>query len=269
MESIIVPTKKLIQILKLKESSIDLSNINFWQPVITLPLAAFISEDGRKFIKPISEKCLGYLKYFNFPNGYTKFETLSSKYIPIYKFSASKKDGKSLIDKSGIIENLIEICTKKIGSPVGAVNALSLAIEEIIDNIEEHSESQYGWINAQYYPSKEYLDICILDRGITFLGNYQKNGISISDDQEALKNALEGLSTKPGTTRGSGLRTFTHIIKEGFEGEMIIVGGRAIAYASRQKGPVVQKLSVDWDGTIVAIRIPRRSRPIDYTLYIE
>lgn len=270
MESLLTPTRNLIKILKNQERIVDLSEVKFSQPIITLPLAAFISEEGLKFTEPADDKCLGYLKHFNFPEGLTEFKELSTQYIPIYKFSASKKDQKSLIDKSGIIGNLIKICTKKIGSPHGAINALSLAIEEIIDNIEEHSGATYGWINAQYYPTKEYLDICVLDRGITIYGNYEKHGISINDDLEALKNALEGLSTKQvDTVRGSGLRTFTNITRKGFGGEMVIISGQAIAHADAKKTPVVQKTSIDWQGTIVAIRIPRRSRTIDYTLYIE
>lgn len=270
MESILVQAKKLIQILKAREDIIDLSEIKFAQPIITLPLAALVSEKGLKFTKPADDKCLGYLKYFNFPNGFSEFSKLSSKYIPIYKFTASKKDEKSLIDKSEIIENLIKICAQKIGSPKGVINALSIAIEEIIDNIEEHSGAKYGWINAQYYPTKEYLDVCILDLGITLLNNYKKHGMGISDDSEALKNALEGLSTKQlETVRGSGLRTFTNMIRDGFGGEMVIVSGQAIAYANNKEAPLVQKLSIDWPGTIVAIRIPQRSKSIDYTLYIE
>lgn len=270
MESILGPTKNLIGILKNERKIIDLSDVNFWQPIITLPLASLISEEKHEYIKPKKEKCVGYLDYFNFPEGNTRFETLSSKYIPIYKFSASKNDAKTLLDKSEIIDNLMKICVQKIGSPKGAINALSLAVEEIIDNIEDHSEAKYGWINAQYYPTKGYLDMCILDRGITLLGNYQKNGISISNDSEALKNALEGLSTKLlEKLRGSGLRTFTSMIREAFKGEMIMISGSAIAYANKTNNPVVRRISVNWPGTIVAIRIPERLEPVDYAKYIE
>lgn len=269
MESILVPAKKLVQILTTQEKVIDLSSVKFSQPIITLSLASLISEEKLEFTKPSDNKCLSYLKYFNFPDGLTEFKKLSSGYIPIYKFTVTKKDEKSLVDKSEIIENIIKICTHKIGSPQGAINALSLAVDEIIDNIEEHSGAKYAWINAQYYPTKGYLDMCILDRGVTILGNYEKHGISINDDSEALKKALEGLSTQPETIRGSGLRTFTRLIRGGFGGEMVIISGKAIASADKKKTPLVQKLSIDWQGTIVAIRIPKRLKSIDYTSYIE
>jgi anti-sigma regulatory factor (Ser/Thr protein kinase) len=268
MESLLISTKKLIEILK-NHDTIDLSNLNFLQPIITLPLASLISEEKRSYKEPRKDDCRGYLDYFNFPDGYTKFKTLSPKYIPIYKFPVSKNN-MDLIDKSGIIENLLRICVEKIGSPMGAVDTLGIVMEEIIDNIEEHSQAKYGWINAQYYPTKEYLDICILDRGLTLLKNYQNNGISISDDAEALKNALQGLSTKQTENmRGSGLRTFTRMVREALGGEMIIISGTAIAYANKDQVPDIQSLSVNWPGTIVAFRIPKRSEPVDYTKYID
>ena len=163
--------------LKSAVDIVDLSDAKFMHPIELLPVSALISEGSKKYIKPKDEVCKSYLNYFNFPSGLTKPKLPSSKYIPIYKFSASKKDDKSLRDKSTILESLIAICLSKLGSPEGSVSALNLAIDEIISNIEDHSEAEFGWINAQFYPAKEYLDVCMLDSGITIAGKYKKVGI--------------------------------------------------------------------------------------------
>lgn len=268
MESILRPTKKLIEALRKPDEKIDLSLVDFSFPIMILPLSALISENSLEYTLPKNKNCADYLKYFNFPEGFSEFIS-SSKYIPIYKFSASKADEKSITDKSNILKNLIGICLEKLGSPNGSVNALNISVDEIISNIEDHSEAEYGWINAQYYPSKEYLDICIVDRGITINGKYQKVGKNFGDDREALKCALLGESAKPEKIRGSGLPTFTSMITQGFKGEMVIISGNAIVYANEKSDPVVQKLSVRWDGTIVALRIPKNSKSIDYTLHID
>lgn len=268
METILGPTKNLIKLLKYTNDIVDLSNAKFMHPVELLPIAALISENSKNYIKPKNENCSSYLNYFNFPNGLTKPNQPSSKYIPIYKFSASGKDDKSLRDKSVILESLIAICLSKLGSPEGSVSALNLAIDEIISNIEDHSEAEFGWINARFYPSKKYLDVCMLDRGITIAGKYKKIGIKYND-LEALKNAIEGKSTKPEKTRGSGLRTFVSMINNGFNGEIVIISGNAISYASKAVKPVVEKISVYWKGTIVTFRIPKTHETIDYTKYID
>lgn len=269
METLIEPTKNLIKLLCNIDNVVDLSETKFLHPIELLPIAALISENSVKYIKPDDKDYQSYLNYFNFPNGLTKPSPNLSKYIPIYKFSASKKDDKSLHDKSTILECLISICLSKLGSPAGSVSALNLTIDEIISNIEDHSEAEFGWINAQFYPQKEYLDVCILDRGITMLGKYKKVGITYKDDLEALKNAIEGKSTKPEKTRGSGLRTFVNMINNGFGGEIVIISGNAISYASKTRKPIVQKISIYWKGTIVAFRIPKTLDPIDYVQFID
>ena len=268
METILNSTKNLIKLLNNANDIVDLSDTKFMYPIELLPISALISENSKTYINPKDEVCKSYLNYFNFPNGLTKPKLPSSKYIPIYKFSASKKDDKSLRDKSIILENLIAICLSKLGSPEGSVSALNLAIDEIISNIEDHSEAEFGWINAQFYPAKEYLDVCMLDSGITIAGKYKKVGIEYND-LEALKNAMEGKSTKPEKTRGSGLRTFVSMINNGFDGEIVIISGSAISYASKTSKPVVQKISVYWKGTIVAFRIPKTLSPIDYVQFID
>lgn len=267
METILKPTKDLIKILKTMDGKIDLSSVCFTYPIMILPLAALVSEQSLDCIPPKDQACANYLKYFNFPDGFTEFIS-SQKFIPIYKFSASKNDEKSITDKSNILKNLLGICLRKIGSPSGSANALNISVDEIISNIEDHSDAKYGWINAQYYPNKKYLDICIVDRGITINGKYKKVGKSYENDSEALKCALLGESAKKEKIRGSGLPTFTNMVTQGFKGEMIIISGEAIVYANEKRNPVVQKLSVRWKGTVVAFRIPVNSQPIDYTLYI-
>ena len=268
MESILAPTKDLIRFLKISDNTVDLSSMKFLYPIQILPLAAMISEKNLDFIPPGNSECASYLSHFNFPNGSMEFES-SQKFIPIYKFSAAKASEKSTTDKSNILKNLLDICLSKLGSPEGLVNALTLAVDEIISNIEDHSDAKYGWINAQYYPTKNYLDMCIVDTGITINGKYKKAGMLFENDSEALKKALEGKSSKPETIRGSGLPTFTKMITKGLNGEIVIISGGAIVYADKNNDPLVQKLSVRWDGTIVALRIPKNLATIDYTNFIE
>lgn len=268
MESILRPTKDLIGALRSAEDSVDLSCIDFTYPIMILPIAALVSEKSIDFTLPKNKNCAEYMKYFNFPNGSTEFK-LSSKYIPICKFFATKNDQVALAKKSKILKNLIGICLDKLGSPGGSVNALTLSIYEIISNIEDHSAAKYGWINAQYYPKKKYLDVCIADRGITINGRYKEAGKYLKNDQEALKSALSGESVKPEIIRGSGLPTFIKMITGGFKGEIVIISGDAIAYANKDKSPVIKKLTVRWDGTVVAFRVPKNMKRIDYAQYID
>jgi anti-sigma regulatory factor (Ser/Thr protein kinase) len=85
----------------------------------------------------------------------------------IINFSAERSsDAKEAI--SSIVENII---IRQLNIKSNVANGLKYMIEETLDNITEHSESDRGYIFAQAYPRKGFLDVCIADRGVTLLGS--------------------------------------------------------------------------------------------------
>ena len=102
-------------------------------------------------------------------------------------------------------------------------------IEETLDNITEHSNSDRGFIFAQSYPTKGYLDLCIADRGVSLLGSYQRiQGNEISTDLEAIEAANRGLSSKnlpDAENRGYGIYTSKRMLTEGLGGQYLLLSG--------------------------------------------
>lgn len=231
MKLLTIPAKNLIKNLKNIEDVVDLSALKWMYPLEILPISALISDKKLEYILPKNEECRNYLKYFHFPNGLQIYRR-SDNYIPIYNFTASSKTKSSIEIKSKILDSLISLFVQKIGSPKGALNALSLAIEESISNIEDHSGSEKGWIHAQFYQKKNFLDICILDTGRTFRENYIHHHKAVGSDTEALSRAIKGVSTKIEEIRGSGLPTFVNLARKAFKGEFVIISGKALAYGS-------------------------------------
>lgn len=107
-----------------------------------------------------------------------------------------------------IVENLI---IKQLNIESNVAGGLKYMIGETIDNITEHSDTDRGFIVAQAYPTKGYLDICIADRGITLLGSYRKLQDNETDgDLEAIQAANRGISSKnlpEAENRGYGIYT--------------------------------------------------------------
>ena len=121
-------------------------------------------------------------------------ERFSKKtYIPIIAFPAdSNNDEKEAI--STVVENMI-ISQSHIAPNVA--QGIKYMVAETLDNITEHSESPIGYIFAQAYPQKGYLDICLADQGISLLGSYKKvPNNEIIDDFEAIKAANRRISSK-------------------------------------------------------------------------
>ena len=96
-------------------------------------------------------------------------EYLGKSYIPICRFSRLNKNIDSM---QTIIQGVIE---KQKNLDLKLKTPLSYLISELICNINQHSDSDYGYIYTQYLKRENCLDICIADDGITIYGSYVKS----------------------------------------------------------------------------------------------
>lgn len=260
--------------------SIDFSDTRFISPVFALSLIVYLSRCGKQVsLKNITD----YLERIEFGNGGIKPDTMrqteflaelekyaSKTYIPIINFAAGRNsDAKEAV--SSIVENMI---IQQLSIQSNVANGLKYMIDEILDNITEHSESDRGYIFAQAYPAKGFLDVCIADRGVSLLGSYEKlPDNEISSDIEAIKAANRGLSSKnlpDAENRGFGIKTSKQMLIQGLGGQYLMISGSSL---------YIKTLNLDsfysmphglrWNGTIVALRIPYHSSSFNYINYIE
>ncbi len=194
-------------------------------------------------------------------------------YTPICKFLTHSEERDKIESR---IQHLIEIQSKATGS---AKMPLTYLFSELITNIVEHSQSKYGYIYSQYLKKERCVDICIADEGITIFGSYIRANKFIDDIQSnpaiALQLAVGGHSTKdlPDTeNRGYGISTSIRMLVEGLHGSFFILSGGAF-YRHDATGATTVKLpeSIEWNGTIILLRIPIGNIPqdFDYYKYIE
>ena len=81
-------------------------------------------------------------------------------------------------------------------------------IRELIGNIYEYSGFSNASMMAQIYKQKRFVEITILDDGISIPGCFEKHGNVISSDSDAIISAINGkISTKTeDEPRGFGLQ---------------------------------------------------------------
>ena len=263
-----------------QEVTIDFSDTRFISPVFALSLIVYISRCG----KQISfSNVPDYLELIGLSNGGIKpdemrqteflasLEKYASKtYIPIIDFAAGRKsDAKEVV--SSIAENLI---IRQLNIRPNVANGFKYMIDETLDNITEHSESDRGYIFAQAYPTKGFLDVCIADRGINLLGSYMKlPDNEIATDLEAIKAANRGLSSKnlpDAENRGFGIKTSKQMLIQGLGGQYLMISGSSLYIKTRNLDSFyVMPHGLRWNGTIVALRIPYHSATFNYIDYIE
>lgn len=262
-----------------EEVVIDFSNTRFISPVFILSLLVYTSTCGKNIrILNMTE----YMKTIHMNGGIKPDELRRSEfqaimegyskktYIPVINFPAQRNND----DKEGILTVVENLIIKQLNIKSNVAGGLKYMIGETIDNITEHSDTDRGFIVAQAYPVKGYLDICIADRGITLLGSYKKlQNNEIEGDLEAIQAANRGISSKKlpeAENRGYGIYTSKKMLIEGLNGQYMIMSGSALYMKSRSLDEFfVLPDGLKWSGTIVALRIPYQVAAFNYINYIE
>lgn len=243
----------------------DFSELDFIYPLLILPIASFIQDTDSKFSYSIYDYVNSYLQTIAFPHGVSSVleDQRLKTYIPI---GVLKKE------KPQEYGNLQDVFVEKISNVLspdvrGAKDGIYYPIGEFVDNIFEHSERSEGYVFAQYYQYMEFVDLCIVDRGRGLATAYKEELGDYFRDDEAIKRALEGYSTKK-EGRGYGIKSSKRIICEELNGEFVLISGNAAMYSSKTKDSI-DNYDFYWNGVIVAYRIPKPVKIVNIYPYLE
>jgi len=198
--------KTFKNILPSESLEFELSSLDWICPFLILPISVYISDTKSKFAVNDLSTIKPYLEVIKFPKGVDSISSFEQQiqrhknYIPI---SVLKKDAGIA---RGRLESLFQTMVyKNFGSISGAQNAIYYPISELVTNIFEHSKRNEGFVFGQFYPTKRYLDICVVDRGRGLRKAYQQEkGLQLSDE-DAITEVMKGNSIKPDQERGYGV----------------------------------------------------------------
>lgn len=265
-----------------KEVVWDFTDSTFYHPFFLFPLAIYKSKCGKKVeCTNIPHRTKSYLDYVMFDtmleiNDDDSLQSamewyLNKSYIPICRF---KRTNDNIDSMQTVIQGVIE---KQKTIDRRFKGTLSYLISELVCNIQQHSESEYGYIYTQYLPRDNSLNICIADNGITIFGSFVKNGRYLDkieySEANAIRLANEGFSTKnlpDAENRGYGISSSKKIIVDGLGGDFFMLSGGAFHRHDRNGSSYIDlPKSISWNGTIILIRIPLLIREnFNYMEYI-
>ena len=247
--------------------SFDLSELNWLFPLLVLPISAHIQKTKSEFIFPQDSKVRSYLDIVKFPSGVSSVSKLQElrSYIPI---AVLKRDDDSR-EKERTESCFLEMISKILKPTNAAKNAVYYPITELVTNIFEHSKRSEGYVFAQYYPKKKFLDLCIVDCGRGLACAYKEENNLNFTDAEAIKQVLSGRSTKSDIERGYGVRTSKRVICEGLGGGFILLSGDSALFSSKDKEKIISLPKFYWQGVIIIYRIPQPTKPVNITPYLE
>lgn len=140
----------------------------------------------------------------------------------------------------------------------------------MVTNVYEHSASKWGWVFAQYFPKKNFLDVVILDQGYGLKKAYEKAFKQSFSDEEAIRKALEGNSIKKDKERGYGLRTTKKLVTQSeLNGKFLIISGTKGYFSEKDRDLFFDLETWAWEGTIIIMRLNKVQNLVNYTDYVE
>lgn len=253
----------------------DFEDDLFLHPFFLAPLAIYKDNCKKKIVfDNLNINLKAYLDNVYFEKAYdgTNIKEheleiyLSKSYIPIVKFKCC---GNNIDRIQEILQRIIEEQSrvdKSMKTPISHMTS------ELIDNIGEHSGSNYGYLFCQRV--KKELYIVIADSGRTIYGSYVYSEKYIeeigNDEAKAIKFANDGYSTKDrpeAENRGYGISKSREMVVEGLGGAFFMLSGTAF-FRHNEDGINAVNIPEEyrWDGTIILIRIPLKA-PDDFCFY--
>lgn len=272
-ENLLEVLQGVFDILKLDASLIvpAISGIepSTFSPLARVCIAAYshcTPDESTSIIKVLNSNKLRRGAFIATIEGYA-----NKSYLPIVRFPAQRAYDDNKAETMSTYENA---AIKMFGIPGNVANCVRYVIDEIVDNISEHSGSETGYICISGNIDSETLDVCIADNGKTLLGSYASSiDNEIDSDLEALQAANRGISTKNlpnAENRGYGISTSRNMLVTGLGGTFIMMSGEAIYLNSPNVRQFIQLPSgMCIRGTMVAIRIPYHNDKFNYINYVE
>jgi anti-sigma regulatory factor (Ser/Thr protein kinase) len=245
--------------------TIDFSNCDFLYPDYALIVLCAI-----KFIESEGIEVHGKIKLdkntliYNF---LLKIDFFKNLKIQLPKIKNDIKDN-SFIEiqnyTSGnqlqVLHKIVKLLKEKSKMDDNVFTGLDYCLNEILDNILNHSKEKEGWVVAQYFNKLNQIRLMIVDHGIgiqqALNEKYNFTG------EEALKNCIVSGVTN-GRGQGHGLFATSLFAKEN-KGWLSIISGSNKLDVSESKTSISEIKF--WQGTCVYLRI-NTNIEVDYKLF--
>ncbi|HJH28402.1 MAG TPA: hypothetical protein C5S51_01710 [Methanosarcinaceae archaeon] len=241
----------------LATNNLDISACNFIHPTCLLPLILFKKEHNDMRYVPPPSQVANYMSIIE-----NRHHQQSSSYLPIHRLSFNRSETDDDID---------QLCDHhNNGIEYGDESAFRFMITELIDNIYQHSQFNFAAFMAQRYDTKGFVEITIMDDGMSIPCSFEKHGIDYKNDCDAITAAINGKSTKIDGNRGYGLPDTTNLYVNGCGAEFFLVSRNGALYKNRDDENLYNTEGLYiLNGTLITVRIPCPTNKVQIYNYIS
>lgn len=116
--------------------------------------------------------------------------------------------------------------SKRVECSNGVLEAIEWCLNEVMDNVLQHSEDSVGFIMVQIHPGSQHIAICLADTGIGIFQSLRTSKYHPRTAVDAITLALkEGVTRDPTIGQGNGLWGLLRIVGEN-SGTLTVTSGK-------------------------------------------
>lgn len=236
---------------------LNISTCNFIHPTCLLPLISFKKEHSDMRYVPPPVHVENYISIIE--NGH---HHKSSSYLPIHSLSFNRSETNNDID---------QLCKHhNNGIEYGGESAFRFMITELIDNIYQHSHFNFAAFMAQRYTTKGFVEITIMDDGMSIPCSFESHGTYYNNDCDAITAAIKGKTTKKDEKRGYGLPDTTNLYINGCGAEFLLISRNGAWYKDGKDERLYNTEGLySFNGTLISVRIPCPINRVEIYNYIS
>ncbi len=250
---------------------IDFSNCNFIEPSSLLVLTCALIQMKKLYKytvrQAVCEDLNTYIARMNF------YKLLGIDYHEhFYRHDEIGRFGsmENFCSGSGnhieLCDNACQILKEKFCLPDKLYYGTSWALNELLDNINEHANSQIGGLFC-VQPIGGKVHMCIVDHGIGIPTSLRKNPLySAETDKSCLCLSLDK-EVSDGNGQGNGLYYTRRLVEEN-GGIMIVRSGSSVVRIKNKEMNVTTNDLCNWAGTIITVLL-ETNRDIDINSMFE
>ena len=245
------------------ELIIDFDSCEFIYPdyaVLFICTIKYLERIGYKVVGQIlinrESKTAKYLAEMNF------FEVLKVE----FPFQVNNIDDKSSVkiqrytkeNQLEVLHSILKVLRERGSMHDNVYTSLDYCLNEILDNVLNHSEEEEGWVVAQYYENLNSIRLIVADYGIGIQKSLNLKH-NFTEEESLLKCIEEGVSNGKG--QGHGLYATSTFVK-------LNKGFLSVCSGNKKLNITENSLTVKsikkWNGTYVYLRI-NTNVDVDYT----
>lgn len=138
-----------------------------------------------------------------------------------------------------IVTRILSSLSRRHECSPGVLLALEWCLNEIADNVIQHSQASSGVLTVQLQPNRSRLSICVADVGVGIKNSFGDSGHAYPDDEHAIRSALErGVTRDASIHMGNGLWGLREIVRAN-SGSLGVKSGETIYLLTDERESVL------------------------------